>query len=482
MKKKNLTALILLAAMLVSCGSGTGTSDTTEGVTGGETSAAEVTTEENDGLPDKQLDGFELRFYNFNKEWFVWAENQLDSEAETGEVLNDAIYRRNRKIEERFDAKIVETTVRDTRAEIGNIVMSGDDLYDVVMLYDMNVASIFSNDIIIPWNGTPYINFGKPWWDLNANSVFSVNGEQYAAVGDFSMSMRSRNYLWIMNKTMYSEVGDTSDIYKLVYDGDWTYDKFLSIAKDFVNDTNGDGKMDENDRYGVTSAVKLYYQAMFSSAGCRYIDTDKNGELHFTLASDTRAVDVLGRLFELNTGDIYYPAATDIHTTNFDFFLNRHALFIATSTAYISRFRDFSDDIAFLPVPKYEADQDEYRSLSAGGTVAALPATVTDERKENIGLLLEALSFESNKSVLPAYYESTLKGKFARDDDSVKMLDIILGSSFYDLGVSVFPNETLHPIMQNVFMTMSNTLASTIAGMTSNVEAKIAEVTQKNAK
>ena len=481
MKKTNLIALILLASILVSCGSGAGGNDTTDGM-GGETTTDAVTTEETDGLPDKKLDGFELRFYNYNKEWFVWAENQLDFESETGDVLNDAIYKRNRKIEERFDAKITETAVNDTKAEIGNIVMSGDDLFDIVMLYDMNVASIFSNDIIVPWNDMPYVNFGKPWWDSVANSVFSVNGEQFAAVGDFSMSMRSRNYLWIMNKTMYSEAGDTNDIYKLVYDGDWTYDRFLSIAKDFVNDTNGDGKMDENDRYGVTSAVKLYYEAMFASAGCRYVDTDKNGELHFTLADDSRAVDVLTRLFELNTGDTYYPAGTDIHNTNFDFFMNRHALFIATSTAYISRFRDFEDDIAFLPVPKYDADQEEYRSLSAGGTVAAIPATVTDERKENIGLLLEALSFESNKTVLPAYYESTLKGKFTRDEDSVKMLDIILGSSFYDLGVSIWPNQTLHPIMQNVFLPMNNTLASTIAGMTANAEAEIAKVTEKNSK
>ena len=439
--------------------------------------------EESDGLPDKNLNGFELRFYNYNKEHFTWAENQLYAETATGEVLNDAIYKRNTKIEERFNAKIVETLVKDTKTELNNTVMAGDDIYDVVMLWDQDTANMYANDIILKWNDMPYINFGKKWWDPEANAVFTINGDQFAAIGDFSLSMKSRNYLFAMNKTMYSEVGDTSDIYKLVYDGGWTYDKFLSIAKDFVSDMNGDTKMDENDRYGITSAVKLYYQAMIASAGCRYIDSDKNGDLYFTLATDSRAVDVLGKLFEKNSsGDIYYSAADDIHFTNFEFFQNRHALFIATSLGNTYSFREVEDDIALLPVPKYDETQEGYRSLSAGGALAVLPATVTDERKENIGLLLEALSFDSSKSVLPAYYETTLKGKIARDEDSVKMLDIILESSFYDLGVSLWPAATLNPIMQNVFMPMNNQIASTIAGMTATVESKIADITEKDKK
>ena len=95
---------------------------------------------ESDGLPDKNLNGFELRFYNYNKEHFTWAENQLYAETATGEVLNDAIYKRNTKIEERFNAKIVETLVKDTKTELNNTVMAGDDIYDVVMLWDQDTV------------------------------------------------------------------------------------------------------------------------------------------------------------------------------------------------------------------------------------------------------------------------------------------------------------------------------------------------------
>jgi hypothetical protein len=38
------------------------------------------------------------------------------------------------------------------------------------------------------------------------------------------------------------------------------------------------------------------------------------------------------------------------------------------------------------------------------------------------------------KTVKPAYYDRTLKGKHARDDESQEMLDIIFSTRNYDVG------------------------------------------------
>ena len=40
----------------------------------------------------------------------------------------------------------------------------------------------------------------------------------------------------------------------------------------------------------------------------------------------------------------------------------------------------------------------------------------------------------SSDTLVPAYYEKLLGGKFARDDDSVEMLDIIFDSLVFDIG------------------------------------------------
>lgn len=201
-KNRILTVILIISAMLTSCGDKNTLPSGNVDVQGidSDTDGLVTTIEDGDGLPDKKLDGFQLRFYNYNSEYFVWAENQLDAESESGDTLNDTIYKRNRNIEDRFDAKIIETTVRDTKSDIVNIILSGEDLYDVVMMYDLHTAELYANDMILSWNDVPYISFEKAYWNPGANSVFSINGEQFASVGDFSMSMRSRNYFLIMNK------------------------------------------------------------------------------------------------------------------------------------------------------------------------------------------------------------------------------------------------------------------------------------------
>jgi hypothetical protein len=51
-----------------------------------------------------------------------------------------------------------------------------------------------------------------------------------------------------------------------------------------------------------------------------------------------------------------------------------------------------------------------------------------------VGTVVEALSAESKRTLLPAYFENTLNTKFARDEDSIRMLQIILDGRVFDFG------------------------------------------------
>jgi len=477
--KRNLSALLLIAMLagLASCG---GTSnDPADTTVSGDTTAPEVTTELTDGLPDKDMDGFELRLFNYDGTWFNWAINQLTAESENGELINDTIYKRNRNLEERFHATITETVVAEVHKELPKVVLAGDDVYDLAQVYDQNVAQQFSNGYTRAWNNMPHINFDAAWWSTEANNVFNIGGNQIAAVGDFSLSMHSRNYVYIFNKDMLSEIHKPADLYASVDNGTWTVEKLFSIAKDFVKDVDGNGTMDENDRYGITGAVKLQYGSMLAGAGVRYIESDKDGKLFFNMPGNDFAFEVMEKIFNLHENDTYKNYKTDISGTDFDFFHNGHTLILSTSMAYIERFRDMDADIGFLPVPKYTEKQENYHCLSAGGAVAVLPSTVADNRLENIGMLLEAMSFASRKELVPAYLETTVKTKYTRDDDSSRMLQIVLDSSFYDLGVSLWPGVTQNVYMEKVYLHMENVIASTTESMAAAVQAEIDKLTVK---
>ena len=61
-----------------------------------------------------------------------------------------------------------------------------------------------------------------------------------------------------------------------------------------------------------------------------------------------------------------------------------------------------------------------------------IPITVSDV--ERTGAITEALCAISSREVIPAFYEKSLKSKYARDEESEEMIDIIRASRVYDIG------------------------------------------------
>ena len=51
---------------------------------------------------------------------------------------------------------------------------------------------------------------------------------------------------------------------------------------------------------------------------------------------------------------------------------------------------------------------------------------------------MEAISCESYNSVIPVYYEIALKTKYSRDDQSGKILDMLMRNRVYDWGDTFF--------------------------------------------
>lgn len=70
--------------------------------------------------------------------------------------------------------------------------------------------------------------------------------------------------------------------------------------------------------------------------------------------------------------------------------------------------------------------------IPSGGDGTALENTPA--ALETVGLITEALNAESYKRIIPAYYETTLKNKGVRDEESIALLDLIVDSRVFDIG------------------------------------------------
>ena len=435
--------------------------------------------EEYDSLPETDMEGFELRFYNYDNSWMTWAVNELNADEETGDLVLDEIYKRNRRIEGLYNCKINETKVANTNDNFAKIIRSGEDLYDIIQIYDENVAGYYTQNFIHTWERLPYVDLTYPWWLQDANSVFRINNKQYAAVGDFSLAMYSRGFVLLFNKEMVANLGISDNMYNLVREGKWTIDKFAEIAKQAVNDLNGDGIMDGSDRYGVTTAVKLHFGAMVTGAGVKYIDTDREGNPYFAIPGNTYALGVMQKIFDVHNGNnIFYKLFNDVHSGSSEaqqMFGSQQVLFAGASTRGIANYRGYEFDIGILPFPKYSEQQENYYTLTSGTGVSVIPVTLDTERFEKVGLLIEALARDSYRGTLPAYKETTLKTKYARDEDSAEMLDIIFDSLTFDLGLSVFPQDTYYVYMEN-YLKMNDSFVSTTEKLENKVAAAIAKL------
>ena len=92
--------------------------------------------------------------------------------------------------------------------------------------------------------------------------------------------------------------------------------------------------------------------------------------------------------------------------------------------------RSLDSDFGIIPTPKFDENQENYISSNLGTSYFAIPNYVTDT--DRAAIILEALNYESHRLVRPAYYDIVLKAKGTRDEDSEKMLDLVMDVSYID--------------------------------------------------
>ena len=151
------------------------------------------------------------------------------------------------------------------------------------------------------------------------------------------------------------------------------------------------------------------------------------------------------------------------------------ALFADTSLNGVgSSLREMDDDFGIIFHPKYNEEQDEYHSRVSGGFhVSTVPSTATE--LEMIGAIIEATSAASHNDVVPAFYEISLKQKYARDEATIEMLDYIMAQRTIDLGDTLWCSQIRDGFLRLNFMANDRNLASAIAANKASIEKTITD-------
>ena len=436
MRIPKITAIILIAAMLfIACGK---TVPNEEPDTKADTAAAETEAETEDpiaartlqdSVPEMDFDGVDFR---------VLAQGNLTNNFEhdvpelTGDAMNDAIYNRNKVIEDRFNIHIPEPALMNhneaaTRARA--VVRSGEDTYDL-MLGQMEE----SGKVAIEGNfkniyDMPYVDLTKPWYtkSLAQDGVGTINGRAYMIVSDLNYTYAGQTWAMVYDKDVASDYGITN-IYDIVTDGKWTIDKLYELTKDIYIDANANNQRDEDDYYGLFySADGCSLAADIYAMGVRTTEI-ADQELKFVLNTE-KSVSVFEKINQLqrNIGTCDVPGASML-----TIFPKGRSLFANAQLRHCyDDFREFENTYAIIPLPKWEEAQSEYYTVAdAGCNITAV--LITAQNDEMIGAMIEALSAESWRTVIPTYINVALGQKAARDPQSREMVDLVLNSRYMD--------------------------------------------------
>ncbi|MBE6611222.1 MAG: extracellular solute-binding protein [Ruminococcaceae bacterium] len=471
---------ILLAVLMTasSCGGGTST-DTTTSTSSADTTSAD--TAEKYPYESADFGGYEFTFLNLDV--CDWANQMLVPEESTGELLNDAIFERNMKVEEALNITIRELTgsVDSLASLVKTAVTAGDPTYDVAMTQIHDLGGLLSDGYFVDLAEISTINLDEPWWDQTIVEAATIKDHCYFATSDITFHPFEATWVMYFHKEKFEKLG-LEDPYQVVRDGKWTMDKLTEYVSQSAN-LNGQEtfKFDQTNgtaEYGVVSH-NLFMEGLILCFGENLLD--ESGDMPVFVEANERLVTAFEKITALTKPDGYYldrdsdgiQGGADRISVEFK---KGRTLFMSETLGHIANLRDGSFDFGILPMPKLDEKQENYISLTGswGTLMTTIPKSCSDP--ERAGKVLDMMAYESSISLIEPYYDTWLTQKGVRDEESAEMLQIIQDTRTINIGKMFGWTTSLTNSSLIVLLAMGNPdVTSKMAAQKDSINAAIAK-------
>lgn len=473
-----LLALAMLAASLCACAvpgepTASQTDPSNTAVTSADASENNAETTPSCSLPELDYGGDEIVILSRYREG--WTAGEIAVESILHEPVNDAVYERNKIVEDRLNIKISSVEINcEGAVEIVEKMMTsvggGSHEYDLVAAACYTVVDNSLTGNLRDLRKSAYLDFDKPWWSQGFNESIEYKGMQFAVTGAAVLSMYRFAFATLFNKRLFTEA-KVDYLYDNVRNGTWTLDYQNSIVETFYRD-NGNGLQDETgDIYGFVSNDYIGVDPYWSACNVRILERDENGDYTFDNFDAQKLQNVAEKVLQLfyGHGNASYDYKHYGNDAEQDDIRN---MFAAGSAAMATLrimalesavMRDMKDEYGVVPMPKYDEAQKDYGTLLHDQfTVLSIPKTALDDRRDRISAVMEALCYTSYNIVRPAYYDVALRSKLVSDPDSAEMLDLLFSKVYIDAGVIYTgPLSGFHDQFRQLMGQKSNRVMST---------------------
>jgi hypothetical protein len=215
------------------------------------------------------------------------------------------------------------------------------------------------------------------------------------------------------------------------------------------------------------------------AAGLLSIDKDESDMPYLAMGSE-RFINVWDRVFAIfRDGGAYYLGAEnrpDVPEYAVRMFSGNQSLFMDSTLFVIEQIRGVEIEFGIIPYPKLDERQENY--ISRMEYYMAMQVPVINPDPARAGIMLEALNSLSARTIIPAYYEVALKTKYARDDESAEMLDLIMSTLVVDIGDTTLSGEIRGGLAEVMFTRNERDIVSRIERTESVIQRWIDSIPQ----
>lgn len=183
--KRIISSLLLISFLsgLTACGGSNAPADTSDSTPVSDNNdSAEATLLEK--LADADYNGYEFNIFGENQSF---SGDYFDVETESGDIIGDSVYRRNRTVEEKYNVKLDFHTVewKEGPDIIRSLILAGDNEYDLYTCTHLNLGSLMLENYFVDWKSVPGIDLSLPCYVKDANTTYSIGGVMPLLFGDF---------------------------------------------------------------------------------------------------------------------------------------------------------------------------------------------------------------------------------------------------------------------------------------------------------
>lgn len=388
---------------------------------------------------------------------YLWAEEN------DGDVMHKALFDREVFVEDHLGVDIMYSKLRgigDINPAVELSVNSGDDTYQMVLTHCyQGINAMITSNLLLDLNELPSIDFTADWWNHDSITNLSIYGKQFIASSDYIIS--DPNVI-LFNKKMIED-NKLEDPYQLVRDGKWTIDKMREMST-VITKENGDTKWDFKDTYGFSTPRSFYLTSFMYGFGIFVFQKNADtGTFDFVFQNERtyKGSDTMYDFLFSNDAFVYdtYADTTPNSYGGLNITTGR-CLFNVFASSNLISIRGAEVDYGILPFPKLDEVQNRYYSFDYQGFIC-VPNSVDEDEAYMVGDVIELLSYKSDE-VKNTYFDIVLDEKFARDDESKEMLNIIFDTLTFDPGFNYSTTSELSNLFSNLYSNYGRVNASTI--------------------